>query len=30
MSYPFRSINNIDINEDIKNESLDYHGITAG
>ncbi|TWX70391.1 IS1634 family transposase [Colwellia sp. C1TZA3] len=30
MSYPFSAINNIDINEDINIESLDYHGITAG
>jgi transposase len=30
MSYPFSSINNIDINDDINIESLDYHGITAG
>ena len=30
MAYPFNH-NKIDnINEDIKNESLDYHGITAG
>jgi hypothetical protein len=30
MSYLLSSINHIDINDDIKNESIDHHGITAG